>query len=440
MKSINLTNTVVGIASVVLAVVALVIFFKIISLDTFLARQTPITKIYYADNISPAHELLIRRFNLHYQGQIEVLPVNLPFSKFSTNERKEILARSLRSKTDCMDIFAVDRIWIPRFARWALPLDRYFKKMVSHINPYALASCYDNDRLVAIPLYVDIGVMYYRQDLLRQLPGAAELEEKITRSLTWREFIRLGMQIRHTEKPFYLFPGKNFEGLMCCFHEMLHAPRQNLFERDSLNLNVPECRKVLQVLVDLINRYQLTPGVVTNFDDHDSYIYALKNDALFIRGWPGFRKHYRAAIEDTTKIDNFRMAPLPHFEGQQQFAVFGGWNLMISKDSKHKDACVKFLEFTMRRDIQKMLFEKGGYLSINNKLYEDSAFVRSHRELKFFQQLFKHGKHRPRRVDYTRISDILSYYINAALKNEISIPDALQLASDRINSDQTFIK
>jgi multiple sugar transport system substrate-binding protein len=31
-----------------------------------------------------------------------------PFQKFSTNERKELLTRSLRSKSDRIDIFSVD--------------------------------------------------------------------------------------------------------------------------------------------------------------------------------------------------------------------------------------------------------------------------------------------------------------------------------------------
>jgi multiple sugar transport system substrate-binding protein len=33
-------------------------------------------------------------FNSRNKGRIEVVPVNLPFEKFTTNERKELLARS----------------------------------------------------------------------------------------------------------------------------------------------------------------------------------------------------------------------------------------------------------------------------------------------------------------------------------------------------------
>lgn len=91
--------------------------FKLKNADTGL-----VTQIFFADNISNAHRKLIERFNEEFKGQIEVIPIDLPFSKFSTNERKELLARSLRSKSERIDVFAVDLIWVPRFARWGQPV------------------------------------------------------------------------------------------------------------------------------------------------------------------------------------------------------------------------------------------------------------------------------------------------------------------------------
>src|SRR5512139_2892881 len=101
-----------------------------------------IKRIYFADNISAAHQMLIDAFNREYAGRIEVYPVNLPFSKFSTNERKELLARSLRSKSDRIDVFAVDLIWVPRFSKWSEPLGRHFpRESLATTLPQALESC-----------------------------------------------------------------------------------------------------------------------------------------------------------------------------------------------------------------------------------------------------------------------------------------------------------
>lgn len=85
-----------------------------------------VKKIYYADNISRAHQIVIDRFNEKYEDKIEVVPIDLPFIKFNTNLRKELLARSLRNRNTLIDVFAIDQVWNARFAKWAEPLTPYF--------------------------------------------------------------------------------------------------------------------------------------------------------------------------------------------------------------------------------------------------------------------------------------------------------------------------
>ena len=87
-----------------------------------------VTEIYFATNISNAHLKIIHEFNEINKGQIKVIPVDLPFKTFNTNERKELLTRSLRNKSDRMDIFEVDLIWVKRFAKWCMPLTDYFSQ------------------------------------------------------------------------------------------------------------------------------------------------------------------------------------------------------------------------------------------------------------------------------------------------------------------------
>jgi multiple sugar transport system substrate-binding protein len=111
-----------------------------------------VKKIYYVDNISSAHKKVIARFNEKYKGQIEVEAIDLSFDKFSTNERKELLARYLRSKSDRIDVFAVDQIWVPRFAKWGIPLEKLISpNQKNDLLDKALESCYYEGNLVAVP-------------------------------------------------------------------------------------------------------------------------------------------------------------------------------------------------------------------------------------------------------------------------------------------------
>lgn len=432
------SNLFLGLVSVLIFIL---IYYWFSPPDRDISLENQITKIYFADNISPAHQILIDRFNSVNEKQIQVIAVNLPFSKFSTNERKELLARTLRSNSSRIDIFAVDIIWVPRFARWCHPLDSYFsEKDRKQILSCALQSCYFDDELMAMPLYTDIGMMYYRQDILHSLPGGLEIEQKLKQSITWEEFIRLSKDFPIDKHPFYLFPADNYEGLMCSFVEGIASQNQSLSNDQSLQINTPAAQKSLQLLVDLVHKYQTTPKIVVKYDEFQCYIHALKEDGLFLRGWPGFLRHYRTELEDTSKFKFLKMAPLPHFEGGRPAFVFGGWNLMISKHSTKKSEAVQFIKFLQQPENQKMMFQQGGYVPIINSVYQDSLFLSQEPELIFFRELMENGIHRPFLVEYTRFSDIISYYLHRAINNELTVDEALQQASSSIISKQVLIK
>ena len=65
------------------------------------------------------------------------------------------------------------------------------------------------------------------------------------------------------------------------------------------------------------------------------------------------------------------MAPTPHFKNGQTVSVFGGWNLMISKYSPHIDESIIFIKYLLSEEAQKILHQEGGYLPINNLIYEN---------------------------------------------------------------------
>ncbi len=403
-------------------------------------EPSPVQEIYYADNISAAHQQILDRFNREYQGKIRVIPVNLPFSKFSTNERKELLTRALRSKSDRIDVFAVDVIWVPRFARWTMPLTPYFsEEEIQGILPIALKSCYMNGKLYAVPLYTDVGVMYYRRDLISRLANSERIEQKIQNSLTWRELIHLGRRLGQTGRPFYVFPADNYEGLVCSFVEGMANFGKTFLDSTGLHLTVPEAIKTLRLLVDLVNRYRLTPSEAVHFDEVEGYYFAVQHDAYFLRGWPGFLEHNRELLQDYHLLDKIWLAPLPHFSGGKPAFVIGGWNLMISRFSRNKDAALKLVKFFLREDNQKLLHQIGGYIPIQQSVYRDSAFVNSARELQNYRRLLRHGVHRPYFVQYTKISDVLSFYLKQAIAGHLSPQTALQMAQDEIQK-QVFSK
>lgn len=422
-----------------LGVIVLAIYFYIISFSN--PSQKEVVKLYYVDNVSETHQKLIDRFNQRYAGQIEVIPVDLPFSKFSTNERKEILARSLRSKSERIDVFAIDVIWTQRFAKWSHPLDAYFdQKMLDRFLNQSITTCYHKKRLMAAPLYLDIGLYYYREDLLKQLPEYVRIKKKLEKRLSWKDFLQLELKLKKKGSPVFLFAANNFEGLMCVFYELL-TPEQisDIFLNEPIRLQRPEVITALNHLYDLIYKYKLSPPQITNFDEVGCYNFMLENDSYFLRGWPGFDLIVRQFNETHGTHASIGFMEVPYFKTPETKAVYGGWNLMVAENSEHKEEAVKFIKFLQEEESQKLLFTSGGYLPSLKSVYADSELVAQYPDLKKLYRLLQNGQHRPMRSDYTRISDILSFYFHQVLKNEITIQQALKLAEREINTQKIVI-
>ncbi|GAB4179289.1 MAG: ABC transporter substrate-binding protein [Calditrichia bacterium] len=408
-------------------------------------EQDEIVKLYYIDNISAAHQKIVDNFNNKYRGKIEVIPVNLPFEKFSTNERKELLARSLRSKNRRIDIFAVDLIWVKRFAKWSEPLELYFPQPNRKLFiEEAFISCYHDDVLYAIPFYIDIGLMYYREDIIKKLPDSEQIIRKLKNSISWKDLLDLRQKYFRDKKDFFLFSAKNFEGLICFYLEFLSEHGGTLLGSDgvdSINLCTPEAVATLEKLQRFMYKEQFIPKNVVNFNDDDVYNYALKNDVPFFRGWPGFKTQFIAADQILRKKASFvQPAMLPHVVENGAYGVYGGWNFMISKFSEHKKEAAEFIQFAISEESQKILHEFGGYIPVNRFVYEDKRFLAKHKELIYLKNLLQTGFHRPYREDYTRISDIISFYVHKALKGEMTAAEALKEASYYINAKKYLLK
>jgi len=383
-----------------------------------------IVKVYYVDNISASHQKIIDNFNKLNSGKIEVIPIDIPFYKFSTNERKELLMRALRSKSERVDIFSADIIWISRFAKWAENLDKYFSSSEKDkLTQYAKETGHVNNNFLASPLYFDVSVMFYRKDLLSKFKNADILEDKLKKSITWKEFIALSNQFKN-KNHFYSFPADAYEGLICSFTELLLTQNEEFFN-SNLDFTNPYAEKALQLLVDLVNKYEISPKDVVNYREKDAYDNFIINNGLFVRGWQSFEKDTRNLNKDSEKEEFVALTQLPHFDGNEIGATIGGWNLMLAQNSQHKEEAIKFIKYTLSEEAQKILFSEGAYLPVINSLYEDSTFCKLNPTISFAKEILDKGKLRPKMEDYTKISDILSVYIRLAINNEISVSDAL---------------
>lgn len=277
------------------------------------------------------------------------------------------------------------------------------------------------------------------KNIIRQLPRAKDIERRLQESITWDEMTELQKQLKYEHKPFYLFQAKEYEGLVCNFFEIAVNLKPDFLKNNSIPLVSETAEKALSMMVKFV-KTNVAPLTVLEFDENLSYTYMLDHDGVFVRGWPNFIEHYRRIYSDTVKLSNIGRAPLPHFNGSEPTSIIGGWNLMVSKSSTQKDAAVEFIRFLQSDAIQRLLFEQAGYMPVVNSIYQDSVFLTSHPELIFYNKVMQRGFHRPVLVEYTKTSDIISHFVQLALKQELSVKDALQRANTMIRSNAILIK
>jgi multiple sugar transport system substrate-binding protein len=86
------------------------------------------------------------------------------------------------------------------------------------------------------------------------------------------------------------------------------------------------------------------------------------------------------------------------------------------------------------------MYEGSGYLPVSKIFYTEDSYLKKYPDLEFYKNLLDNGVHRPFTENYTSISDILSFYLNSAIKGEISVEMALSEAAQKINSESILIK
>jgi trehalose/maltose transport system substrate-binding protein len=215
----------------------------------------------------------------------------------------------------------------------------YFGSEVSLQFPAIAASYTVDNKMVAMAYRPDLGLLYYRTDLLQQY-GYREPPK------TWDELEMMAARIQAGErakgkKQFwgFVWQGAADEGLTCNALEWQAAEGGGrIIEEDqAISVNNPQA-------VGSIS----PPGVV-GYREWDSLNVWAAGDAAFMRNWPSA---YADSQAPGSSIRNkFDIALLPGGKAGR-VGTLGGWGLAISRFSAHPHEAVELVRYLSRRDVQ----------------------------------------------------------------------------------------
>ena len=259
------------------------------------------------------------------------------------------LARAFSTHSSSIDVAMIDVVWPGAFAPFLVDLKpKLGAQSKIHAQGIVQSDTIDG-KLVAMPWFGDFGMLYYRTDLLKKYGYSKP-------PTTWDQLFAMAKKIEDGEKASnpnfsgFVFQGNAYEGLTCDALEWIASSGGGDFiNNGKATINNPKAAKILDLFRSQIG--VTTPRGVTTYQEGETHTAFIDGDAAFMRNWP---YAYSLAQAKGSKVaGKFAVAPLPHGPGGQSVATVGGWQLAVSKYSKHQDAAIEFVRYMTSKAVEK---------------------------------------------------------------------------------------
>lgn len=329
------------------------------------------------------------------------------------------------------DLVYMDTIWTAKFAaaKWLLDLSFRVtdKDLKVFLDKDVEAGRYKG-KLYRIPLRSDVGMLYYRKDLLKKAgvkpPETFEDLLKISRTLQEEKAATWG----------YVWQGGQYEGLSAMFVEILKGFGGFWVNPDTneVGLDKPEAIKAVEFLRSVIEKGISPPGVTTYREEETRRLF-VSGEAAFLRNWPYV---WSSANEETSKIKGkIGIKPMVHVPGETGGACLGGWGMGISKTSKHPEQAWKAIQYFSSKEPQRRFTLETGSISSRRDLFADPQIIAKYPHYPQLQKVVERAVLRPSIAQYAQASDILQRYLNATLSNpQLSAEQAMKSAANETRS------
>ncbi len=346
--------------------------------------------------------------------------VRLVSTPNSASERLALYQQLLAAGSPDIDVLQIDVVWPGILARHLLDLAPYAgKRPVAHL-PALVANDTVRGRLVAMPWFADVGLLYYRKDLLRKY-GIA-----VPRS--WRALAAAARLIQGAERAAgkpgmwgFVWQGRAYEGLTCDALEWIASRGGgHVVEPDGeISVDNPRAARALTDAAGWVGT--LSPRGVLNYAEEEARGVFQSGNAVFMRNWP----YARALAESMGSPVRGRVgvAELPAGVG-----TLGGAQLSVSRYSRHPALAASLVMALTGRDEQKRRALAGGFNPTLPALYLDPEIRRANPYFDVIAQALAHAVARPAAVTgtrYNRVSSAFSNAVHAVLAGQADAGTAL---------------
>ena len=369
---------------------------------------------------------LVQRFNRDHRGSIALQVTRGPRD---TEAISDLAISSLLLGRPPFDALLMDVTWLAKYAAagWLEPLDSFFdsEEIDALVEGARLGNHYDGV-LYRWPLIADVGLLYWRKDLMDTPPRTPDQLSGLGSQLIADGAVNTG----------FVWQGRQYEGLSCDFVEMLSAFGGSWLNPQSgePSLDSPEAQEAVAWMRSLINE-GISPKAVTNYSESESLQAFKAGDAALMRNWP----YAWAELQkpDSAVRGQVGVTLMVSNEGDRSAATLGSWGLSLLKGSDHPEAVIEAIRFLTSREAQRERFRNQGYTPTDRSLFRDPEMLELSPILPDLEQALSHAVPRPPTPLYAQLSDVLQRQLSSVLTDDVAIEQAMTKAQ---RNSQTIVE
>ena len=295
------------------------------------------------------------------------------------------------------------------------------------------------ERLVALPWYLELGLLYYRSDLL------ARYNLQVPR--TWSEVEDAALRIQEAQRLLgnttfwgFVWPGGDDEALTATAIEWISSQGGGtLVEPDGrVSVNNPRAQFALQRAADWIRG--ITPAAALTATPQDNLDGFRTGAAGLMRNW----STAWASLQDqpTPVAERVAVAPLPRGSGVPA-SVLGGGQLAVSRYSRHPTEAARLVRYLTGAAVQRRRALDAGFNPTRADLYTDPELIAARPLLADLTPVLPNLIARPSTptgAQYPEVSATFAAAVRAVLRGDAA-PDAalagLQRTLDALSQNGT---
>jgi multiple sugar transport system substrate-binding protein len=380
----------------------------------------------FAGSAVGAESGIIRRQLDRFHALYPSMRVDLRVTPDSADQRHQLYVQWLNAHAPDPDVLQLDVVWTPEFAAagWILGLDQ-FHVPTSDFFPAAVAANRWKGVLYALPWFIDVGMLYWRTDLMPDPPADIDDLERLAGIAQAETGVRFGL----------VWQGARYEGLVTVFLEYLGAFGGRILDPGGrVVVNSDAAVMALTTMHDEIHVDRIVPPAALAWQEEQVRFAFQNGQAAFMRNWP----YAYALLQDGSQsrvAGRFAVAPMPAGRGGEPTSALGGSVLAINAYSGDRDAAYRLIDFLLQPEQLLERARVAGQYPPRPTLYDTPALaavlpIAPHEA----RRIIERAVARPVTPVYTELSEILQIALHRALTDQQAPRAALADAAAAIEA------